>query len=213
MDQQAIRIGRAGWSVAPEQAERFAPGASWLARYATRLPAVEINSSFYRSHRPATYARWAATTPDAFRFAVRLPRTITHERRLRDCTAPLRSFLDAAGALGAKLGPLLVQLPPSLAFDPAIAHSFWQLLRERCPGEVVCEPRHPGWFTPTADRLLQTWQVARVAANPPRNTDSRRLGAGLRRLTVCRRRISGPERWISDFDISVARRAPRKRAV
>jgi uncharacterized protein YecE (DUF72 family) len=166
MERHAILIGRAGWSIPRPHAERFAQGATGLARYATRFAAVEINSSFYRPHRPTTYARWAAGTPDAFRFAVKMPRVITHERRLVDTSEPLARFLADAGALGAKLGPILVQLPPSLAFDLGRATMFWQELRNRFDGEVVCEPRHPSWFAPDADALLRAWDVARAAADP-----------------------------------------------
>ncbi len=88
-----ILIGTAGWSLPGTQRDRFAEGPSLLARYATRLDAVEINSSFYRPHRPATYARWAQSVPDGFRFAVKLPKTITHERRLSDAEGRLDGFL------------------------------------------------------------------------------------------------------------------------
>ncbi len=166
-DRSDIRVGCAGWSVPGAYAERFGDGASHLARYATRFAAVEIDSSFYRPHRPATYARWAETTPDGFRFAVKAPRVVTHERRLVDTAEPLDRFVGEIAALGAKLGPVLVQLPPSLVFDPAVAASFWRDLRDRFGGDVVCEPRHRSWFGDDADRVLKTWNVARVAADPP----------------------------------------------
>ena len=160
------RIGCAGWSVPKDHAARFPAEGSHLERYAGRLNAVEINSSFYRPHRPATYARWAASVPEDFQFAVKVPRQITHERRLADATEPLEQFLAECGALGPKLGPLLVQLPPSLGFDPHVALAFFDALRARFPGPVVCEPRHPTWFGPDAERLLTDAHVARVAADP-----------------------------------------------
>ncbi len=177
-----IRVGCAGWSIPRVHADRFAPGASHLARYATRFAAVEIDSLFYRPHRPATYARWADTTPDTFRFAIKAPRAITHERRLVDTGEPLERFLADTAALGEKRGPLLVQLPPRLSFDPPVAATFWRELREHFKGEVICEPRHPSWFGPDADRLLQAWDVARVAADPPPVSQADRPGgwAGLR---------------------------------
>jgi len=186
MDRHAIWVGCAGWSIPREDAERFAPGQSHLARYATRFPAVEIDSSFYRPHRPATYARWVDTTPDTFHFAVKVPRTVTHERRLVDTAEPLDRFLAETAALGAKRGPVLVQLPPSLAFEPAVAAAFWRELRDRFGGEVVCEPRHRSWFGDEADRLLQTWQVARVGADPPPvpHADEPAGWAGLRYLRL-----------------------------
>src|SRR4051794_26120937 len=100
-----IRVGTAAWTIPAAHRAGFPEGASQLARYAGRFPAVEINSCFYRPHRPATYERWAASVPDAFRFAVKMPREITHERRLADAAGPLERFLAEAGALGDKLGP------------------------------------------------------------------------------------------------------------
>jgi len=152
--------------VPPQYAAAFPSAGSHLVRYATRLSCVEINSSFYRSHRPATYARWASSVPDHFRFSVKLSREITHARRLRDTGDLLRPFLSEVGWLGGKLGPLLVQLPPSLAFDAVVGGTFFAVLRDRFSGPVACEPRHPSWFDAEADILLQRWHVARVAADP-----------------------------------------------
>ncbi|HWD27408.1 MAG TPA: DUF72 domain-containing protein [Rhizomicrobium sp.] len=156
-------IGTAGWSIPKAHRECFGAGESILARYATRLNAVEINSSFYRRHKPATYARWAGTVPDDFRFAVKMPKTITHEKRLKDAEALLEAFLGECTALGRKLGPLLVQLPPSLKFAST---GFFQMLRDRFQGAVVCEPRHPTWFAPEAEALLSAHRISRVAADP-----------------------------------------------
>jgi len=161
-----IRIGCAGWSIPKQHAAWFPAIGSQLERYAQRFNAVEINSSFYRPHLPATYARWAATTPDDFSFAVKMPKLITHTRRLAGVAEPLERFLAEVGQLGAKLGPLLVQLPPSLAFDARLAGTFFTLLRERFAGAVACEPRHPSWFSADAGALLIGSRVARVAADP-----------------------------------------------
>ncbi len=161
-----VRIGCAGWSIPKEQASQFPADGSHLERYAARLNAVEINTSFYRPHRPATYARWAASVPDDFRFAVKVPRSITHEHRLEDVAELLDRFLAEAGALEGKLGPLLVQLPPSLVFRAAVARAFFTAIRERFQGLVACEPRHATWFKPSAEELLLDFQMARVAADP-----------------------------------------------
>src|ERR1700753_2521473 len=133
-----LRIGTAGWSIRREQADIVGDGASHLARYATRLNAVEINSSFYRPHRPSTYARWAKETTDEFAFAVKMPRHITHEKRLKDIDAPLTRFLEECGALEEKLGCILIQLPPSLTFDTKIAQDFFATLRDQFAGSVAC---------------------------------------------------------------------------
>src|SRR5690242_13869791 len=123
-----IDVGCAGWSIRREYAEHFPATGTHLERYARRLPAVEINSSFYRPHRPETYARWAASVPESFRFAVKVPKEITHTRRLRDVADPLDRFLSETRALGDKLGPLLVQLPPSLRFETEVVEAFFTIL-------------------------------------------------------------------------------------
>lgn len=140
-----------------------------LARYATRFDSVEINSSFYRPHRRSTYQRWADSVPPGFRFSLKLPRTITHDARLRGCAPLLDAFFEGASGLGDKLGCLLVQLPPSLVYDGRAAGPFLAMLRRRWPGDVACEPRHASWMTAGADALLQRHRVARVAADPARH--------------------------------------------
>lgn len=146
--------------------ERFVGEGSHLERYARLFSCVEINSSFYRPHRPSTYARWAASVPDDFRFALKVPKEITHVRKLTGAAEPLERFLAESASLGAKRDVLLVQLPPSFAFDPDVAGAFCELLRARYDGGVACEPRHPTWFTAPADELLRAARVARVAADP-----------------------------------------------
>ena len=165
-----INVGIAGWALRKEQAHRFPAEGSHLERYAASFPCVEINSSFYRPHRPQTYARWGACVPPGFRFSVKIPKRITHERRLGAVDGPVDALLDAflaeCTALGLRLGPLLVQLPPSLALDLPVAAAFFDALRGRFGGAVVCEPRHASWFTPEGERLLVDHAVARVAADP-----------------------------------------------
>lgn len=161
-----IYIGCAGWSVPKLYAEHFLASGSHLERYAARFSGVEINSSFYRPHRPQTYAKWAASVPERFRFAVKAPKVITHEHRLKNAEEPLQKFLNEVAELGDKLGPLLVQLPPSLAYEEADAGAFFSELREAFAGQVACEPRHATWFAPEADKLLTNFQVGRVAADP-----------------------------------------------
>jgi uncharacterized protein YecE (DUF72 family) len=161
-----IHVGCAGWSIRKEYAAHFPETGSHLERYAQTFSAVEINSSFYRPHRPATYERWAASVPPNFLFAVKVPKQITHELRLANVAEPLQRFLDETSALGPKLGPLLVQLPPGLAFNEKRVEAFFMVLRNSYSGHVVCEPRHESWFTPVAEQLLREFQVARVAADP-----------------------------------------------
>jgi uncharacterized protein YecE (DUF72 family) len=161
-----IVVGTSGWSIPRAAAAEFAGEGTHLARYGRRLRGAEINSCFYRPHAAATYAKWAAATPDWFQFAVKLPKTITHELKLARARTPLERFLDETAGLGGKRGPVLVQLPPSFAFDTRVAGRFLTLLRARYEGPVVCEPRHATWASAAVDALLSQHRVARVAADP-----------------------------------------------
>ena len=164
----AILIGTAGWSLPRAEQENFPGSGSHLQRYAARFPVVEINSSFHRSHRAATWARWRDSVPEGFRFSVKTPKAITHTHKLRDTDELVGLFLTEAGVLGDKLGCVLVQLPPSLAFDQAIVANFFERLRSRTAVAIACEPRHESWFNPEADELLKRLEIARVAADPAR---------------------------------------------
>ncbi len=162
----AVFLGTAGWSIPRTSAEAFPAEGSGLERYAARFNAVEINSTFYRSHRPQTLERWRAATPEGFRFAVKAPRAITHDARLHDCGPRLDQFLAEIAPLAEKLGPILVQLPPSLAFDRAAAEAFFASLRIRWDGLLAVEPRHVSWFGANATELLSAYRLSRVAADP-----------------------------------------------
>ncbi|WP_213603076.1 DUF72 domain-containing protein [Pseudoxanthomonas japonensis] len=144
----------------------FGDGVSVLARYATRFPIVEINTSFYRPHRTETYARWASSVPTEFRFSVKVPKAITHELALRAAGPTLDLFLAQAQGLGRHLGGYLLQLPPSHIFDARVASTFFRLFRHRTGAPCACEPRHASWFTERADELLQRYAISRVAADP-----------------------------------------------
>lgn len=160
------RIGCAGWSLPRATWPHFPAEGSHLARYAARFDTAEIDTSFYRPHRCQTYARWADATPEGFRFAVKLPKRITHELRLAGALPAFDEFLAQVAGLGGKLGCLVVQLPPSLAFDAAVARAFLAGLRRRHAGPVALEPRHRSWFAPAAGALLARFEVARVLADP-----------------------------------------------
>ncbi|WP_328586089.1 DUF72 domain-containing protein [Chitinasiproducens palmae] len=161
-----IRIGCAGWALPTAQAARFPADGSHLARYAQVFTSVEINTSFYRSHQPKTYARWAATVPDAFRFSVKMPKTISHELALRNAEVPLDRFVREVSALDQKLGCLLLQLPPSLEFERTAVQRFFALLRGLTAVRVVCEPRHATWFSEQAEETMTGFGVAFVHADP-----------------------------------------------
>lgn len=166
LDGFMVYVGTAGWSIPRASSGRFCGDGSHLQRYARVLPCAEINSSFYRPHKTSTYEKWAASTGGEFRFAVKVPKLITHEQRLRRSRAPFEQFLQEIRGLGNRLGPLLVQLPPSFAFDARVAGAFFGMVRDRHDGAVVCEPRHSTWFTDRATRVLRQHAIGRVAADP-----------------------------------------------
>jgi uncharacterized protein YecE (DUF72 family) len=203
-----IRIGTAGWTIPRRHAQHFPLEGSGLQRYAARFNAAEINSTFYRSHKPQTYARWADSVSEDFRFAVKMPKAITHERRLVDAEGALDMFVGEIAALGSKLGPLLIQLPPSFAFDAGIARAFMRQVRKRIVGPIACEPRHATWFDTDADEVLSQYRIARVAANPARVPEAA-FPAGAGSLAYFRLHGS-PRMYYSDYDAAFLEGLERK---
>ncbi|WP_229751357.1 DUF72 domain-containing protein [Undibacterium terreum] len=181
-----LYLGCAGWSVPrhlPDQAMGEFPvllpfqqqlqhqqhaekDKTHLQRYASFFSAVEINTSFYRAHMPATYDRWRLSVPADFRFSVKLPRRITHFLRLENCDSELRSFIKEVGYLREKLGCLLIQLPPSLKFERRVAQQFFASLKQQTEVALALEPRHPTWFGPEALEMMHMYQLAPVHADP-----------------------------------------------
>lgn len=190
-----VRVGTAGWSL---PAKPDAPG-THLSHYARALSCAEINSSFYRPHRAATWARWAAETPPGFRFSIKAPRLITHEAKLRDAGPLLHAFFEQIEPMRSKAGPILFQLPPSLAFEASVASDFLAAMRARYSGEAAIEPRHASWFTPQADSLLQRHAVARVAADPPKGAPEAAQPGGDTALVYYRLHGS-PHTYFSCYD-------------
>jgi uncharacterized protein YecE (DUF72 family) len=166
----SIRVGTAGWNVPATEAVVSGVKRTQLERYATVLNCVEVNSSFYRIHKRTTWQRWAASTPVGFQFSVKAPKTITHIAKLVDCGKLLADFLEQIAGLGEKLGPVLLQTAPSHAANPLEIMKFMSTLRELHDGLVALEPRHPSWFTSEIDDLFCEFNVARVAADPPKGS-------------------------------------------
>lgn len=181
-------IGTAGWAIPAGARASFPDVGTALQRYASVMPCVEINSSFYRPHRRSTWERWAASVPDGFRFAAKIPKEISHGHRLVAASDRLDQFLDEAGGLGGKLAVLFLQLPPSLVFDADVVVPFLAIAASRSEVPIVCEPRHASWSASDADALLVRHRVARVAADPARVTEAGAPG-GWRGLTY--RRLHG----------------------
>lgn len=209
-----IRIGTAGWAIPAAVAGAFPGEGSRLERYADVFAAVELNSTFYRTHRSATLERWAAAVPEGFRFSVKIPRVVTHEARLCDCTPQVEAFLAEIAPLRPRMGPLLLQLPPSLAFYPDQAGVVCERLTRDPALALCCEPRHASWFTPEADAWLAERRIARVAADPARHPEAGEPG-GWRGLAYYRLHGS-PRVYFSPYDsealADLARRLGREAA-
>ena len=162
-----LYIGTAGWGISSAASTSFPGEGSHLERYGRVLNCVEINTSFYRPHQPTTYARWADSVPGDFRFSVKLPRTITHELRLKHYTAELARFAGEVAHLEDKLGCVLVQLPPTLRFEASVAEAFFDNLRGYFAGMLAFEARHSSWFGEAATAVLRSRHITRVRADPP----------------------------------------------
>ena len=146
----------------------FPAEGSALERYAAPLAGAEINSSFHRPHRRSTWERWAASVPDDFRFSVKLPKTITHQQQAGRLRGPARRASRGGG--GARRQ---ARRPPRpAAAEPGLRSSggrtFFDALAQPSSAAIACEPRHPSWFEPEAEALLERHRVARVAADPAR---------------------------------------------
>ncbi|MFN8391767.1 MAG: DUF72 domain-containing protein [Bdellovibrionota bacterium] len=159
-----VMVGCAGWQL-PAHLRPETEGSA-LSRYAQRFNCVEINSTFKSVHRPQTFERWASSVPKYFKFSVKAPKAITHDKTLVDCASELETFLRSVSLLDAHLGPLLFQFAPSFAFEFSVVDTFLSLLRKQCSQAVVFEPRHPSWGSAEADSLLSGYSVARAATDP-----------------------------------------------
>jgi uncharacterized protein YecE (DUF72 family) len=205
-----IPIGLAGWSEAVGRHGKLLPaaaeGASGLQRYAGAFGFVEINSSFYRQVRPATYEKWAGEVPDEFRFSVKMHRLITHYTRLKNVDL-LGDFFGSVAGLGEKLAVVLVQLSPTLVFDAAVADRFWSALRKLYRGCAVCEPRHPSWQDPAARKLLAQHGIGPVLTEIPAANDDPLHGAK-REIPLYVRLHGTPRKYYSSYsDQELARLA------
>ena len=180
-----IRVGLAGWGNPPAKRGERGQDQTHLSYYATRFSCVAINSSFYRPHQSATYARWHDETPATFRFSVKMPGSITHESHLQRCASEVARFYDDIAGLRRKLSAVLVQLPPSLEFNGRSVRAFFDAVPRIRGTKVVCEPRHQSWFTSAADDTLRDAGVSRVAADPARYPAAE-SPAGVRRFAYFR---------------------------
>ncbi len=156
-----IHIGTSGWTY-DHWREVFypkdCPKAKWLDFYTRHYGTVELNASFYRLPKPQTFENWRERTPDNFLWAVKANRYITHIKRLKDPEEPLERFFGSADALKEKLGPILIQLPPSLSFDEAVLSNFCQHLKGNY--RYALEVRHPSWAQERVIEILRDNNIA-----------------------------------------------------
>jgi uncharacterized protein YecE (DUF72 family) len=169
-----LRIGTSGWNY-PDWRETFYPSGlsskKYLEFYAEHFDTTEVNYSFYHLPRPTTYQNWASQTPSGFVFAVKASRYITHIKRLAGVSEEWLTFLSNASALGEKLGPVLLQFPPSFKSDKDSLSGFLAATRERAESRSVklaLEFRHASWFDPDICELLRDFQTALVIAHSER---------------------------------------------
>jgi uncharacterized protein YecE (DUF72 family) len=161
-----IYAGTSGFSYA-EWCGRFYPeahpGAQMLRYYASRLPTVEINNTFYRMPNQDTVAAWRDEVPDSFCFAVKATRRITHQKKLADVGDDVAHLFDVVDVLGAKLGPVLFQLPPFLKKDLGLLNAFLSVLP--AGRRAALEFRHPSWFSDDVYAALASRNVALVGGD------------------------------------------------
>lgn len=190
---ERLRVGTSGWSYKhwsglfyPEEVKP----AKYLEYYITQFDCVELNASFYRLPNIKTVQGWARRTPASFRFCAKMSRFITHQKKLVDAAESIERLLAVFDSLRDRLGPFLVQLPPSLRFDFSIADPFLHLLAShRNIGDFALEARHDSWFTPESISLLRHYGIAGVMAD----SGGRFPGSEVVTNSIVYLRFHGPE--------------------
>ncbi len=195
-----LRAGTSGFSYKEWVGEFYPdklPAKAMLAHYATRLPVVEINNTFYRMPNAAAIQAWRSQVPDSFRFAIKVPRRISHLKRLRDCGPEMQALLAAVADLGPCLGSLLVQLPPHARCDPAALEAF--LAGLPAGTRPAFEFRHDSWHVPAVFDLLKSRNAALVQSESDESFEPLPWTADwaylrLRRVDYTRQDL---ERWLA----------------
>jgi len=161
-----IVLGTSGWQYRDWRGPFYPkelPQRGWLEHFAGQFATVEVNNAFYRLPERDTFARWREQTPADFVVAVKMSRYLTHIKRLRDPAEPVSRFLDRAQGLADRLGPVLLQLPPTLRADPELLDAA--LSRFPRGIRVAVEPRHPSWWQPATRAVLERRGAALVWAD------------------------------------------------
>jgi uncharacterized protein YecE (DUF72 family) len=156
-----ILVGTSGWQYKDWRGTFYPPDLPqrlWLEHFASRFATVEVNNAFYRLPERDTFAQWRTRTPPDFCMAVKVSRYLTHIKRLRDPAEPVARFMDRADALGDRLGPVLLQLPPTLTADAELLDDTLRRFPPRV--RVAVEPRHPTWWTAAVRSVLERRNAA-----------------------------------------------------
>ena len=159
-------VGTSGWHY-QHWRPRFYPAkmgpAKWLQFYCNHFGTVELNNAFYRLPEESTFEKWRDTTPSGFVFSVKASRYLTHVRRLRDPVQPVETLMQRVAGLGSRLGPILLQLPPTLKADPAALDLALAAFKDRA--KVAVEVRHASWFSEEVRTVLEAHQAALCLAD------------------------------------------------
>jgi uncharacterized protein YecE (DUF72 family) len=161
-----VFVGTSGWQYASWRGALYPPRLpqrQWLAAYAEAFATVEVNNTFYRLPEASTFDAWRAGTPQDFVFVVKMSRFLTHVKRLREARPAIERFMERARHLEGKLGPLLLQLPPTLHADVQGLTETLDAMPAR--QRVAIEFRHDSWFTPEVQSLLEQRGVALCLAD------------------------------------------------
>ncbi|MEU9235623.1 DUF72 domain-containing protein [Streptomyces subrutilus] len=151
----AVHVGTSGWQYRDWSGVLYPPGRPqrlWLEEYARNFSTVELNNAFYRLPAADTFAQWRTRTPPGFVMAVKASRFLTHVKRLREPAEPVRRLMEHAAPLGDRLGPVLLQLPPTLRADPAALDACLACFPRTV--RVAVEPRHESWWTADVRSVL-----------------------------------------------------------
>ena len=157
-----VRIGTSGYSY-PEWKGNFYPEKDMLRFYAERFPTVEINNTFYRMPKDSVLRGWAEQVPESFTFVIKASKRITHDKRLKECGELLTYLFGVTSTLGARLGPLLFQLPPNFKKDVPRLQSFFADMPER--RRMAIEFRHASWFDDEVYEVLKAQRAALCVAD------------------------------------------------
>lgn len=162
-----VHIGTSGWSYKHWKGDFYpatVKAADWFQYYTTQFSVAEINTSFYHLPKQQTVINWAEKSPPHFLFCPKLSRYITHMKKLRNVEEPLQRFFNLFEPLEKKMGPVLIQLPPMVAFHYDVAEAFYEQLQRYKQHHFVLEVRHPTWLQKESLTLMAKYEIGLVIA-------------------------------------------------